>query len=120
MDYKFFCFDGKVELLYVASERQKKDETTKFDFFDAEFIHLPVQQKGHPNALITPSKPVHFDEMKQLAEKLSKNIPHVRLDFYECGDMVLFGEMTFYSMSGMCPYTPLEWDYRIGKYLKLS
>lgn len=108
-----------MKFLYVASERQRKDEPTKFDFFDSDFSHLPVQQKGHPNAVTSPDQPLHFVEMKQLAEGLSKGIPHVRVDFYESGDRVLFGEMTFYSMSGMFPFEPSEWDNRIGEYLKL-
>ena len=34
-DYKFFCFDGEPKALFVASERQKKEEPC-FDFFDTE------------------------------------------------------------------------------------
>ena len=33
LDYKFFCFDGKVKMLYVASNRQEKTGV-KFDYFD--------------------------------------------------------------------------------------
>ena len=32
--------------------------------------------------------------MKDLSKKLSKNIPHVRVDFYEVDDKAYFGEMT--------------------------
>ena len=87
--------------------------------FDSSFIHLPVQQKGHPNAKIKPLKPTHFDLMKQLAEQISRDIPHARIDFYENNGKVYFGEITFFSMSGMCPYTPEEWDYKWGGYIKM-
>ena len=30
IDYKFFCFDGDVKALYVATDRQLKDEETIF------------------------------------------------------------------------------------------
>lgn len=118
-DYKFFCFDGKVKMLYVATERNKKDEEAKFDFFDADFNHLSVQQLGHPNARITPQKPMHFEQMKLLSEKLAQGIPHVRIDFYDTGNQVFFGEMTFYSMGGFVPYSPNEWDYKFGEWLNL-
>lgn len=85
-----------------------------------QIFHIyQFSKKGHPNAVTSPDQPLHFVEMKQLAERLSKGIPHVRVDFYESGDRVLFGEMTFYSMSGMFSFEPSEWDNRIGEYLKL-
>lgn len=118
-DYKIFCFDGEVKMMYVATERHIKDEVAKFDFFDSAFHHLPVQQCGHPNAVIQPQAPRNLTEMKRLASLLSKGIPHVRIDFYEVGNRILFGEITFFSMSGMTPYSPEEWDYRFGEWIKL-
>ena len=43
----------------------------------------------------------------------------MRIDFYEVGNRILFGEITFFSMSGMTPYSPEEWDYRFGEWIKL-
>ena len=117
-DYKFFCFDGKVKALFVGTERQKEGEDVKFDFFDAEFKHLPFRQ-GHDHAKQLPEKPNHFDLMKQLAEELSKGIPHVRVDFYDTGNQVFFGEMTFFHFGGMVPFEPEEWDYIFGEWIHL-
>lgn len=108
-DYKFFCFDGEVKALFIASDRQNPKEETKFDFFDADFNHLPFRN-GHPNAKIPPKKPVCFNEMKSIAAKLSKGIPEVRVDLYEVDGRVYFGEMTFFHWSGMTPFEPKEWD----------
>ncbi len=117
-DYKFFCFDGQVKALFIATDRMKKNEETKFDFFDENFNHLPFTN-GHPNAAILPKKPICFDEMKFLAAKLSKGIPHVRVDFYEVDGKVYFGEMTFFHWSGFTPFVPEEWDYKFGEWIKL-
>lgn len=117
-DYKFFCFDGEVKALFIASDRSKQDEETKFDFFDADFNHLPIIN-GHPNADIIPQKPVGYEEMKILASKLSKGIPHVRIDFYDIKGRIYFGEITFFHWSGMKPFEPIEWDYIFGKWIKL-
>ena len=57
--------------------------------------------------------------MKELAEKLSVNIPQVRVDFYEVNGKVYFGEMTFFHWSGMTPFEPEEWDYKFGSWIKL-
>lgn len=117
-DYKLFCFDGKVKALFIASDRSKGEHAVKFDFFDENFNHLPFTN-GHPNAEVTPQKPASFEEMKRLAEKLSKGIPHVRIDFYDVNGKIYFGEMTFFHWSGMKPYVPEEWDYKFGEWLSL-
>ncbi len=116
-DYKFFAFDGAVKALFIASERQSGGET-KFDFFDADFNHLPFTN-GHPNADKAPEKPEHFEKMKELAAKLSVGIPQVRVDFYEADGKIYFGEMTFFHWSGMMPFEPEEWDYKFGEWIKL-
>ena len=117
-DYKFFCFDGVVKALFIATDRMKEGEDTKFDFFDENFNHLPFTN-GHPNAEILPQRPVCFDEMKVLAEKLSKGIPHVRVDLYEVNGRVYFGEMTFFHWSGFTPFVPEDWDLIFGDWINL-
>ncbi len=116
-DYKFFCFNGKVKLMFVASNRQG-DGDTYFDFFDQKYNHLDIIN-GHPNAPTIPHKPKNFDKMIELAEKLSKEIPHVRVDFYEVNGKIYFGEMTFFHWSGFVPFEPDEWDKKIGDYIVL-
>lgn len=117
-DYKFFCFGGEVKALFIATERQKEGTDVKFDFFDADFKHLPFKQ-GHENAPKIPEKPVCFDKMKQLAGILSNDLPYVRVDFYEVDGKIYFGEMTFYHFGGFMPFVPEEWDYTFGSWLKL-
>lgn len=117
-DYKFFCFNGKVKALFIATDRYTEGKETCFDFFDPEFNHLDLRQ-GHPNAKQLPEKPKNFDLMKELAEKLSVDIPHVRVDFYEVNGRVYFGEMTFFHYSGIVPFEPEEWDYKFGEWLAL-
>ena len=117
-DYKFFVFDGKAKILFVATDRLSKTEETKFDFFDMDYNHLEIIN-GYPNAKEPPRKPVCFDEMKKLAEKLSNGIPHVRVDFYEVDGKIYFGEMTLYHWSGMVPFEPQKWDEIFGAWIKL-
>ena len=117
-DYKFFAFDGMVRALFIATERGSKEET-KFDFFDDDFKHLPFRN-GHPNAEKLPEKPVCFDEMKELASKLSKGIPEVRVDLYEVNGKVYFGEMTFFHWSGFKSFDPDKWDYKFGEWIVLK
>ncbi len=117
-DYKFFCFDGKVKALFVATERQNPNEEVKFDFFDADFNPLPLRQ-GHNHAKVLPQKPQKFEEMKRIAEILSHGIPHIRVDLYEVDNKVLFGELTFFHFGGFTPFEPQEWDRTFGNFLNL-
>lgn len=117
-DYKIFTFGGEPKFMFIASDRFSEEEETKFDFFDMNFEHLPFIN-GHPNAKHVISKPRGFDEMKNLASKLSKGIPQVRVDFYDINGHIYFGEMTFFHWSGIVPFDPQEWDYKFGDYIKL-
>ena len=111
-------FNGVAKALFIATDRQTLGEETKFDFFDMNGNHLPFTN-GHPNAQVLPALPKHLDEMRGLAEKLGANIPHVRVDFYEVGDQVLFGEMTFAHWGGFTPFEPKEWDYKFGSWIDI-
>ncbi len=117
-DYKLFCFDGKVKALFIATDRSKGEHEVKFDFFDEQFNHLPLTN-GHPNAPTLPKRPETFEKMKELAAKLSKGLPQVRIDFYDVNGHVFFGEMTLFHWSGLMPYVPEEWDYKFGEWYKL-
>ena len=116
-DYKFFVFDGTVKAMFIASDRQKKEDT-KFDFFDRDFNYLDLRQ-GHPNSINPPAKPINYDLMIKLAEKLGDKLTHVRVDFYEVNGKVFFGELTFFHHGGWTPFDPPEWDYTFGNWLKL-
>lgn len=118
-DYKFFSFYGKVEILYILTDRFKEGECKKIDFFDKDFNHLPFCTLC-PNASRLPSKPKNFSKMIHLAELLSTNIPCVRVDFYEIGKSIFFGELTFFHYSGLVRFEPEEWDLKIGNLLNLE
>lgn len=116
-DYKFYCFDGKVKLVMINSDRMSL-EKTKANYFDENYQPLDFVW-GYENAEIPPQKPEKFEEMKYLAEKLSENISHVRIDFYQTPSGIYFGEITFFDGCGFDAIEPIEWDYKIGSWLKL-
>ena len=95
-DYKFFCFDGKIGVVLVCTNRQTDLEET---WFDEDFNLLDLREGGHKNRkdLI---KPKNYSKMKSIAKKLSKGIPHVRVDLYDIDGRIYFGELTFYPAGG--------------------
>lgn len=116
-DYKFFCFDGRPMFLFIATDRQNRKEPY-FDFYDMQFNHLSLKH-GHPNAPREPERPMNFELMKEISAKLSKGIPHVRVDLYEINGKVYFGELTFYHHAGFVNFEPKEWDVIFGDLIKL-
>lgn len=115
-DYKFFCFDGNVKYMFIATDRNIHE--TKFNFYDMNFKLLDIKQH-YPNDNREISKPKNFEKMKELASKLSKGIPHLRVDFYEINGKVYLGELTFSHFGGFVPFEPSEWDEEFGKQIKI-
>lgn len=118
-DYKFYTFNGKPYYLLLATGRQSENKELCFDYFDMNFYHLKLTNHWHPNALVIPHKPYQFEKMKELAQILAKDIPHVRVDFYEVNGQIYFGEMTFFAMGGHLKIHPDDWDIEWGKLIEL-
>ena len=114
-DYKFLCYNGEPKNLFVVSNRFKK---MKVDFFDMDWNHLPFKRK-HPTSKNPPKKPENFEQMVEIARKLSKPFPFVRVDIYSVKNKLYIGELTFVPGGGLEPFTPVEWDYKFGKMLTL-
>lgn len=114
-DYKFFCFDGEVKALFIATERKTQP---KFDFFSKDFTPLPLKQY-YPNSNKKHKMPKKYKEMIMLSEKLSENIPHVRVDLYNNNGSIYFGEITFYHFSGTKKFEPEIYDEIFGNWINL-
>lgn len=99
VDYKFFCFHGDPDCVMVCVDRHIKQP--KFYFFDKNWNlrRLNIRGKEAPEDFSLP-KPTMLDKMFELAGTLSIGIPFVRVDFYDVGGDVKFGEMTFFPEGG--------------------
>lgn len=93
-DYKVFCFKGKAFCTMVCSERSE-NSTGKFDYYDRDWENkLPFHKNESIDDRNIP-KPKTYDEIIEIAEKLSIHFPFVRMDFYDIHGKAVFGEMTF-------------------------
>lgn len=115
-DYKVFTFNGEAKALFISQGRGTGN--TQADYYDRDFNHLDFTW-GYPNAKNRPAKPQKFDEMIELAEKLAKGHPELRVDFYVVNNQIYFGELTFYDGSGFDEFYPYEWDVKFGEWIKL-
>lgn len=118
MDYKIHNFNGIPEFILVCSERFSRAGLAE-DFFDVNWNHLSVKRPHHRNSDVIIEKPRKLEEMLLLSKKISRNIPFVRTDFYEIGDKIYFGEITFYPACGMEKFEPEVWDRKWGDLIKV-
>lgn len=118
IDYKIHCFNGAPKFVLVCCDRFSKSGLTE-DFYTPTWEHMNVKRPNIPNAEKTIPKPEKLEEMLVLAEKLARNIPFVRVDFYFTDDRIYFSELTFFPASGFVSFEPEEWDNTFGEWLAL-
>lgn len=114
MDYKFFCFNGEPKFLYISDSPNHE-----LAFLNTDWTVAPFRRKDYKPLQNIPPKPDNLDDMLNVARKLSKGIPHVRVDLYNVGGHIFFGELTFYTGAGFIPFDPKEYDKILGDMLKL-
>lgn len=112
LDYKFYCFNGKPAFLQLEVGRFTSENTRNFYDMDWNLLPFGKELKHNPNVDIPV--PACFDEMKQIAEKLSKPFSYVRVDLYQVNGKVYFGELTFFPAGGAPDFVPSEYDKIVG------
>ncbi len=115
-DYKIFNFNGKAKIIQVDYNRFVEHKRNLYDT-DWNYIEAAIEYPTDKNVKI--NKPKSIEKMLELAEVLSKEIPHVRTDFYCIEDKIYFGELTFYHEGGFGKFSPEEFDRELGEWLKL-
>jgi hypothetical protein len=114
-DFKFFCFNGNPTYIQVDVNRYDKHQRI---FYSPDWELLPFTLGFEKyNGII--EKPKKLSEALQIAKKLSKEFPFVRVDLYLLNEQIYFGEMTFYPGEGSERFTPSYWDRKMGELLKL-
>ncbi|MEL5899099.1 ATP-grasp fold amidoligase family protein [Clostridium sporogenes] len=117
-DYKFMCFNGEIKCIFVCLNRNSVNGLN-INIYDPSWNLMPFGRPNHLNSNTTILKPKNFDKMVQLAEKLSRDIPFVRVDFYETNGRLYFGELTFYPGAGFEEFNPESYDYLLGSWIRL-
>lgn len=116
-DYKFFCFNGNVKFFKVDFNRFIEHHANYYD------VNLNIMPFGELDYLPDYKKKIDLSSniyrMIELAEKMSQNIPFVRIDFYNVNGKIYFGEITFYPASGFGKFEPEQWDTKIGEWIKI-
>lgn len=116
-DFKFFCFDGEPKIIGVYSNRFNGDLCQELYDVDWNLINEHTGHYGLPENLT--EKPENLEQMLEYARKISAGFRHVRVDFFNPDNKLIFGEMTFTGSAGFGKYSSREFAERMGSYLNL-
>lgn len=116
-DYKFYMFNGKMDSVMVCTDRDKGHAV--FRFYDKDWNRIYYQKTElEPNNDV--EKPKKLEKMIEIAEKLSKGYPHIRVDLYNQDGKIYFGELTLYNQGGFDTDITYDTDLKWGSLLDLS
>jgi len=113
--FKFHMFHGKCKLIHVFFGRNNH---FSLSHFDEKWNFLPVRLSSiaqGPRIV----KPKSYEMMLKLAEELAQPFDYVRVDLYNIGKKIYFGELTHYPESGRGKFEPDSFDFKLGKFWKI-
>lgn len=120
-DYKFHCFNGKIEFIQV--DISKFSNHTRV-YYDSDWNRLPFNfcpgTRSKPIYPLGPDieEPELFEEMKIVTKELAKEFDYIRVDLYCCNKKIYFGELTLHPGGGWARFYPEKYDLVYGKLLK--
>lgn len=115
-DYKMWCFNGKCYYIFVCNDRSVSGNSAHVMTYDMDWNAHPefsIFNSDYLQGEIIP-KPKNFDRMVEIAEKLSKGFPELRVDLYNIDGKIYFGELTFTSQGGFMDYFTDEFNKELG------
>ena len=120
IDYKIWCFNGKVHWLWACANRD--EHTTEVMTYDTDWNAHPEysileNDYRHGEILL---KPKNLERMIEVAVKLAKPFPCVRVNLYNINGKIYFGELTFTTYGGLQDCYSDEFQKLAGSIIDLS
>lgn len=118
-EYKFMYLGGKLAFVVVEERSRENAKVFHQTIFDGNWEKMPIMRVGHEPSGRDIPQPKTFAKMLKISSKLAQDLPICRVDLYEVGDEVRFGELTFTPANGWARYSPANWDLKLGKMITL-
>ena len=111
MDYRLFCYEGKVKLICIDIGKYSNYQRV---FYDSRWIKQDFSLH-HPLYKGDLEKPENLNEMLTIAEKLSNDFDFIRVDLYSDGINCLVGEITNCHAAASQEFLPLSSEKKASK-----
>ena len=122
MEYQIFCFNGKPMFFLVRNDLRNSAADKASERFAVSYTmdwKRVYMRKGEEQFDFDLPRPHNYDKMIDYAKKLSADFPHVRVDYYEIDDKLVFGELTFSSNGNIQSNYKEEYIKSLGAQLRL-
>lgn len=124
IDYRFLCSYGTCYGVFVdvdtADDSGRHRDDARRNVYDRDFNLLDVRVTRPRIEDRVMAKPPVFEAMREMAEALSAPFPFCRVDLYEVGGAIVFGEMTFFHAGGCNKIEPAEFAVEMGSWIDLA
>jgi hypothetical protein len=110
-DFRFFIFNGICEAIMVDTPGYGG---VRRDVYSTTWEKLQVSFAYQNSELVRPV-PNNLPEMINVAEKLAEDLDHARIDLYNIDGRIVFGEITNYHAGGTQKFSPLSYDFELGR-----
>ena len=107
IDYKIYVFNGVAKIVQLHFDRLGNHRWVQFD----RHWRRVSARDGIPD----PTPPVTLAAMLTAAEAIAGDRDHLRVDFYEVGGKIWFGETCLFPGSGLDRFNPTELDLALGR-----
>lgn len=116
IDYKFWCFDGKVEFVHIVERNENgfARYSLDLDFHEIEMFSNTITNKK------IFKKPQSLNMMIETAEKIATEFSYARIDLYEINGAPLFGEITLTPTGGNNFYLSKKAQNYLGEMIELE
>lgn len=114
-DWKFFVYGGRA--VYVQVDRGRFTDH-RHSFYRRDRTPIDVRYLCD-NLAEPPAFPANLEAMFALAERLGRDFDFVRVDLYNVGGRIVFGELTNYPNAGLMPFEPASVDLEFGSHWQL-
>ena len=112
-NFKFLCYNGRPKYVYVSI---KQGYFKYRNFYDMDWNLLKFKCLSKPHPTYKYKKPELFEQMKEIARKLSKKFKFVRVDLYLLKNKeIRLGELTFIPMNSIFLCKDKEDEIALGK-----
>lgn len=110
IDYKFFCIHGEPQCVWVKTFDDGKYRNC---YYNLDWQKMGPDKNETSYLSKDIPKPKNLEEMIDVAKKLSEDFIFIRVDLYDVGDQIYFGEITFFPWGG---YKKLTLEYLNREY----